>query len=158
MSTIRVSDTGSLLDLAGAGVEARDRVHAPAAVRITSEIGQAAVVLLAVIVPCVSMRPVTPEELLALCLTAGVWLVMVRGAFAAGHGILGIWPSALMGTSAGLLSAFALSPALPGRPASAQELLGMTAGVLASAAVWEWAVRQTGARRRRVLVVGTTEV
>jgi exopolysaccharide biosynthesis polyprenyl glycosylphosphotransferase len=83
---------------------------------------------------------------------------VVRGAFAAGHGVLGIWPSALMGTSAGLLAAFALSPALPGRPASVQELLGMTAGVLAAAAVWEWAVRQTGARRRRVLVVGTTEV
>jgi hypothetical protein len=32
MSTIRVSDAGSLLDLAGAGVEARDRAHAPAAV------------------------------------------------------------------------------------------------------------------------------
>lgn len=160
MSTIRVSDTGSLLDLAtaGSGVEPRDRVHAPAAVQLASEIGQAAVVLLAVLVPCVGTRPVTPEELLALCLTAGVWLAMVRGAFAAGHGIIGIWPAAVMGTSAGLVAAVALSPALPGQPPSAHELLGMTAGVLGSAVVWEWAVRHTGARRRRVLVVGTTEV
>jgi exopolysaccharide biosynthesis polyprenyl glycosylphosphotransferase len=160
MSTVRVSDTVGLLDLAAAGsrVAPRDRVRTPAAVRVASETGQAAVVLLAVSVPCIGTRPVTPEELLALCLIAGVWLAMVRGAFAAGHGILGIWPSAVMGTSAGLVAAIALSTALPGRPLSAHEFLGMAAGVLGSAAVWEWAVRHAGARRRRVLVVGTTEV
>jgi exopolysaccharide biosynthesis polyprenyl glycosylphosphotransferase len=160
MSTLRVDDTDKLLDLAAAdsGVEPCDRLHSPDAVRIVSATGQAAVVLLAVLVPCVGTRPVTPAELLALCLTAGVWLAMVRGAFAAWHDILGIWPSAVLGSSAGLVAVIALGPALPGRPPAPHELLGMTAGVLASAAVWEWAVCRSGARRRRVLVVGTDEL
>jgi exopolysaccharide biosynthesis polyprenyl glycosylphosphotransferase len=160
MSTARVDDTDNLLDVAAADsvAERREPRRSPASAQIISAAGQAAVVLFAVLVPCVGTRRLTPVELLALCVTAGVWLVIVRGAFAAGHRMIGIWPPAVFGSSAGLVAAVAVTRTLPGRPPSALELLGMAAGVLAATAVWEWAVRRIGARRRRVLVVGTTEV
>lgn len=132
--------------------------HSPDTVRIVMSAGQALVVLLAVLVPTAHSRPLTTTDLLSALFVGTAWLVMLRTAFAAGHGVLGVVPSAVLGTSAGLVAATLLNPMLPGQGMTAAELLAIAVGVLASAAAWEWVVRHTDGVRRRVLIVGTDEL
>jgi exopolysaccharide biosynthesis polyprenyl glycosylphosphotransferase len=163
MSTLRADEPTVLLEVnasATASAEAsRGGGSLPGiCLRALASAGQAAVVLPAVVVPGAAGEPVRSEQLLALFLMACVWTTTVHAAFAAGNGILGIWPSAAIGSVAGLAIVVAVSPALPGPAPRATSLAGMSVGVLVSAAVWEWAVRRVGVRRRRVLVVGTSEL
>jgi exopolysaccharide biosynthesis polyprenyl glycosylphosphotransferase len=158
-STVRVEEGiplgGPPVDLA---VESGGRDHSPGTVRIVMSAGQSLVVGLAVLVPTTQSGPAAGPELLSALFVAAVWLVTLRAAFAAGRRVLGVWPSAVFGTSAGLVAVLVLNPVLPGRRFSAAELMCIAAGVLVSAAAWEWVVRRTESGRRRVLVVGTDEL
>ena len=120
--------------------------------------GRIAVVLLAVFVPLSPLRPATAGQLLSLLAVAAVFLVMLRAAFAAGEHLLGVWASALLGTSAGLATVIALDLIVPSLRVTAAELMVVACGVLVSAAAWEWVVRKIGGLRRRTLVVGTDEL
>ncbi len=143
-------------DLAAEPPPGRD--HSPDTVRLVMSAGQALVVALAVLVPTTQTGPPAGPELLSALVLAAVWVVTLRAAFAAGRRVLGVWPSAVFGTSAGLVAVIVLNPMLPGRQMSAAELIVVAAGVLVSAAAWEWVVRHTEGGRRRVLVVGTDEL
>ena len=126
--------------------------------RLVTAGGRIAVVLLAVFVPLSPLRPTTAAHLLSLLAVAAVFLVMLRAAFAAGECLLGVWASALLGTSAGLATMIALDLIVPSLRVTTAELIVIAFGVLASAGAWECVVRKIGGLRRRTLVVGTDEL
>jgi exopolysaccharide biosynthesis polyprenyl glycosylphosphotransferase len=135
------------------------RDHSPDTARVVMSAGQAVVVALAVLVPTtLTGPPAGSSELLPALVLAAAWVVTLRAAFGAGRRVLGVWPSAVFGTSAGLVAVIVLNPMLPGRQFATAELIVVAAGVLVSAAAWERVVRHTEGGRRRVLVVGTDEL
>ena len=117
--------------------------------------GRAGAVLLAVSVPYLAVRPATSDGLLAVGVLVAVWLATLRHARAAGNGMLGTVPTVGIGTATGLGAVAVLDPWFPGLQLGLPELLAIAAGVFASAAVWEAALRRTSVGRRRVLVIGT---
>ena len=127
-------------------------------VKFVARIGGAFVVWLAVFVPCVSQRPVTGAGLAALTIAAAIWAAAIRSAYAAAQGTVSTGLSAAIGTFTGLIVVGAINPWFPGLQLGPGLLLGIAAGVWASAATWDWFVQQTSAGRRRVLVVGTDEL
>lgn len=143
-------------------VEVPAQVHGPAgrlpSVRFVARTGGAAVVWLAVFVPYLSQRPVTGAGLAAITLVAAIWTAAIRSACAGTECTVGTGLSAAVGTFTGLIAVGAIDPWLPGLQLGPAALLGITAGVWASAATWEWFVQQTSAGTRRVLVVGTDEL
>ena len=157
MSTVRIEDEVLLGTPVDHPLEPRAGL-ALDSVRVVASAGRVAVVLLAVIVPTAASRPLTEAELLSALLVGAAWFVMLRAAFAAGRGVLGVGPCAVLGASAGLVAAALLNPMLPGQTMTAAELLAITCGVVASAATWEMVVRHTGCGRKRILVVGTGEL
>ena len=132
--------------------------HGCDSARLVTSGGRIAVVLLAVFVPLSPLRPATAGHLLSLLAVAAVFLVVLRAAFAAGEHLLGVWASALLGTSAGLATLIALDLIVPSLQVTAAELAMVTCGVLVSAAGWEWVVCKIGGLRRRTLVIGTDEL
>ena len=127
-------------------------------VKLVALIGGAAVVWLAVSVPYLSQRPVTGLGLAAITLLAAIWIVTLRSAFAAGKGTIGTGLSAAIGCATGLVIAGAIDPWFPGLQLGPVGLVGIGAGVFATASIWEWFVRQTSVGRTSVLVVGTEEL
>jgi exopolysaccharide biosynthesis polyprenyl glycosylphosphotransferase len=127
-------------------------------VKFVAQSGIAAVVWLAVFVPYLSQRPVTGAGLAAITIVAAIWTVAIRSAYAGTQCTIGIGLSAAVGSFTGLIAVGAIDPWLPGLQLGPVALLGITAGVWASAATWEWFVQQTSAGRRRVLIVGTDEL
>ena len=127
-------------------------------VKFVALTGGAAVVWLAVSVPYLSQRSVTGLGLAAITLLAAIWIVTLRSAFAAGKGTIGTGLSAAIGCGTGLVVAGAIDPWFPGLQLGPVGLVGIGAGVFASASIWEWFVRQTSAGRTSVLVVGTEEL
>jgi len=160
MSTLRLAEDPRVLTVPTVDDTALSSKLAtgPEAVKLVAMAGRPAIVFLAVLVPYAASRPLTPIELLAVAVVAVTWLVTLRGAFAAGHQILGIGLSAATGSATGLVVMAALNPVLPGLGLSPPVLFGTTLGVFASAVAWEWVVRHTAAGRQRVLVVGTRDV
>jgi exopolysaccharide biosynthesis polyprenyl glycosylphosphotransferase len=124
-------------------------------VKFLARIGAALVVWLAIFVPCVSQRPVTGAGLAAVTIVAAIWTVAIRSAYAAAQGTASTGLSAAIGAFTGLVAVSAIDPWFPGLQLGPVLLLGIAAGVWASAATWNWCVEQTSAGRRRVLVVGT---
>jgi len=127
-------------------------------VKLVALTGGAAVVWLAVSVPYLSQRAVTGLGLLAITLLAAIWIVTLRGAFAAGKGTIGTGLSAAIGSATGLVIVGAIDPWFPGLQLGPVGLIGIGGGVFASTSTWEWFVRQTSAGRTSVLVVGTEEL
>jgi exopolysaccharide biosynthesis polyprenyl glycosylphosphotransferase len=127
-------------------------------VKFVARIGGAVVVWLAIFVPCVSQRPITGAGLAAVTIVAAIWAAAIRSACAAAQGTVSTGPSAAIGTFTGLIAVSAIDPWFPGLQLGPGLLLGIAAGVWASAATWDWFVQQTSAGRRRVLVVGTDEL
>jgi exopolysaccharide biosynthesis polyprenyl glycosylphosphotransferase len=127
-------------------------------VKFVAGIGAALVVWLAIFVPCVSQRPVTGASLAAVTIVAAIWTAAIRSANAAAHGTVSAGLSAAIGTFTGLIAVSAIDPWFPGLQLGPGLLLGIAAGVWASAATWDWFVQQTSASRRRVLVVGRDEL
>jgi exopolysaccharide biosynthesis polyprenyl glycosylphosphotransferase len=127
-------------------------------VKFVAGIGGAVVVWLAVFVPYVSQRPTTGAGLAAVTIVAAIWIAAIRSAYAAAQSTVGTGLSAAIGSFTGLIAVGAIDPWFPGLQLGPGALLGIAAGVWASAATWDWFVRQTSAGRRRVLVVGTDEL
>jgi exopolysaccharide biosynthesis polyprenyl glycosylphosphotransferase len=127
-------------------------------VKFLARIGAALVLWLAIFVPCVSQRPVTGAGLAAVTIVAAIWSAAIRSACAAAQGTVSTGLSAAIGTFTGLIAVSAIDPWFPGLQLGPGLLLGIAAGVWASAATWDWCVQQTSAGRRRVLVVGTDEL
>jgi exopolysaccharide biosynthesis polyprenyl glycosylphosphotransferase len=127
-------------------------------VKFVARIGGALVVWLAIFVPCVSQRPVTGAGLAAVTIVAAIWIAAIRSACAAAQGTVSTGLSAAIGTFTGLIAVSAIDAWFPGLQLGPGLLLGIAAGVWASAATWDWFVQQTSAGRRRVLVVGTDEL
>jgi exopolysaccharide biosynthesis polyprenyl glycosylphosphotransferase len=138
------------------------QLHGPArclpGVKSVARAGGAGVVWLAVFMPYLSQRPVTGAGLAAITILAAIWTAAIRSAYAGAQCTVGTGLSAAVGTFTGLIAVAAIDPWLPGLQLGPAALLGITAGVWASAATWEWFVQQTSAGRRRVLVVGTDEL
>jgi exopolysaccharide biosynthesis polyprenyl glycosylphosphotransferase len=127
-------------------------------VKIMARIGSALVVWLAIVVPCVSQRPLTGAGLAAVTIVAAIWTAAIRSACAAAQGTVSTGLSAAIGTFTGLIAISAIDPWFPGLQLGPELLLGIAAGVWASATTWDWFVQQTSAGRRRVLVIGTDEL
>jgi exopolysaccharide biosynthesis polyprenyl glycosylphosphotransferase len=127
-------------------------------VKFVARAGGAAVVWLAVFIPYLSQRPVTGAGLAAITILAAIWTAAIRSAYAGAQCTVGTVLSAAVGTFTGLIAVAAIDPWLPGLQLGPAALLGITAGVWASAATWEWFVQHTSAGRRRVLIVGTEEL
>lgn len=126
--------------------------------RVVARAGGLAAVWVAVFVPALSQRPPTATGLAALTLVAAIWAVAIRSAHAAIQCAVGTGLSTAVGTVTGLIVVEAIDPWFPGLQLRPVTLLGMAVGVWASAATWEWFVRQTSVGRRRVLLVGTNEI
>jgi exopolysaccharide biosynthesis polyprenyl glycosylphosphotransferase len=157
MSTVRIEKEDLLRAPAADLVVEPARDLAQHTLRMVACAGRAVVVALAVLVPTAASGPWTGAELVSALLVGAAWLVALRGAFAAGQGVLGIGPCAVLGASAGLVVSALLNPLLPGRRMSATELIAIAFGVLVSTVAWETVVRHAGSERRRILVVGTCE-
>ena len=127
-------------------------------VKLIASVGGMVVVWLAVFVPYVSQRSFSGSGLAEITLLAAIWSLTLRSAFAAGRGTIGTGLSAAIGSATGLLVVAAIDPWWPGLQLGPEALLCMGAGVFATAAAWEWGVRQTSAGRTSVLVVGTDEL
>jgi exopolysaccharide biosynthesis polyprenyl glycosylphosphotransferase len=127
-------------------------------VKFVARIGGALVVWLAVFVPYISQRPLAGAGLAAITIAAAIWTAAIRSAHATAHGTVGTGLSTAIGSFTGLIAVGAINPWFPGLQLRPAALLGIAAGIWASAATWEWFVRQTSAGSRRVLVVGTDEM
>jgi exopolysaccharide biosynthesis polyprenyl glycosylphosphotransferase len=127
-------------------------------VKLIASGGGMVAVWLAVFVPYLSQRSFSGSGLAEITLLAAIWSVTLRSAFAAGRGTIGTGLSAAIGSATGLLIVAAIDPWWPGLQLGPEALLCMGAGVFATAAAWEWGVRQTSAGRTSVLVVGTDEL
>jgi exopolysaccharide biosynthesis polyprenyl glycosylphosphotransferase len=127
-------------------------------VRFVAGAGGAVVVWLAVFVPYVSQRSTTGAGLAAVTIVAAIWIAAIRSAYAAAQGTVGTGLSAAIGSFTGLIAVGAIDPWFPGLQLGPGALIGIAAGVWASAATWGWFVQLTSAGRRRVLVVGTDEL
>jgi exopolysaccharide biosynthesis polyprenyl glycosylphosphotransferase len=126
--------------------------------RLVAQGGRAAVVWLSVLVPYASGRgTITAADLATVSILAAIWLAALRTAFASARAI-GIGVSAGVGSCTGMAAVAALDAGLPGFELGAATLLGTAVGVCASAGTWEWFVQQTSVGRRRVLLVGTSEL
>jgi exopolysaccharide biosynthesis polyprenyl glycosylphosphotransferase len=163
MSTLRVERDPQLVRVATVEGTALSSLSSklatrPDATRLVASAGRPAIVFLAVLVPYAASRPLTPVGLLAVGVMAAIWLVTLRGAFAAGHQILGLGLSGASGSATGFVAVAALNPLLPGLGLAVPVLFGSFVGVFATAVAWEWVVRHTAAGRQRVLVVGTRDV
>src|SRR5919106_687329 len=116
--------------------------------RFVAQTGRAAVVWLAVRVPYASAEgSLTAADLVTVSVLAAFWLVALRTAFASAQAI-----------GAGLAAVAGLNAWVPDLELGAATLLGTAVGVFASAGAWEWFVQQTSVGRRRVLLVGTSEL
>jgi exopolysaccharide biosynthesis polyprenyl glycosylphosphotransferase len=160
-----MSSSSSLVEeaaLTTVAAAAPQQLHRQAArlpdVKFVARIGGALVVWLAVVVPCVAQRPVTGAGLAAVTIAAAIWAAAIRSAYAAAQGTASTGLSAAIGTFTGLVAVSAINPWFPGLQLGPGLLLGIAAGVWASAATWDWFVQRTSAGRRRVLVVGTDEL
>ena len=127
-------------------------------VKLIASGGGMVAVWLAVFVPYVSQRSISESGLAEVTLLAAIWCLTLRSAFAAGRGTIGTGLSAAIGSATGLLVVGAIDPWLAGLQLGPVALVCMGAGVFATAAVWEWGVRQTSAGQTSVLVVGTDEL
>jgi exopolysaccharide biosynthesis polyprenyl glycosylphosphotransferase len=127
-------------------------------VEFVARTGGAVVLWLAVFVPYVSQRPVTGGGLAAVTIVAAIWAAAIRSAYSAAQAAVGTGLSAIIGSFTGLIAVAAIDPWFPGLQLGPGALLGIAAGVGASAATWGWFVQKTSAGRRRVLVVGTDEL
>jgi exopolysaccharide biosynthesis polyprenyl glycosylphosphotransferase len=148
----------AVLTRVAASAQLRGHAARPLDVRLVARVGAALAVWLAVFVPYTSQRPVTGASLAAITVAAAIWTAAIRSAHATAHAAVGAGVSTAVGTFAGLIAVGAIDPWFPGLQLRPAALVGMAAGVWASAATWEWFVRQTSAGRRRVLVVGTDEM
>jgi exopolysaccharide biosynthesis polyprenyl glycosylphosphotransferase len=135
-----------------AGRSAAPGLHA---VHLIAQVGRAAAVLLAVVVPYVALRSLTLTGLVAAAVLASVWVATLRSARAAGQGMLDPVPTLVIGSSTGLVGVAALDPWFPGLQLGPLALVAIAAGVFGSATIWEAAVRRTSVGRRRVLVIGS---
>jgi exopolysaccharide biosynthesis polyprenyl glycosylphosphotransferase len=127
-------------------------------VKLVASGGGMVAIWLAVFVPYVSQRSFSGSGLAQITLLAAIWSLTLRSAFAAGRGTIGPGLSAAIGSTTGLLVVAAIDPWWPGLQLGPEVLLWMSAGVFATAAAWEWGIRQTSAGRTSVLVVGTDEL
>jgi exopolysaccharide biosynthesis polyprenyl glycosylphosphotransferase len=127
-------------------------------VKLIASAGGMVAIWLAVFVPYVSQRSFTESALAEITLLAAIWSLTLRSAFAARRGTIGTGLSAAIGAATGLLVVAAVNPWLTGLQLGPKGLLCMGAGVFATAAFWEWGVRQTSAGRTSVLVVGTDDL
>jgi exopolysaccharide biosynthesis polyprenyl glycosylphosphotransferase len=126
--------------------------------RLVAHAGRVAVVWLAVLVPHASGRgSLTAADIVMVSILAAIWLAALRTAFAYARTI-GVGVSAAVGSCTGLAAVAALDAGLPGLELGAATLLGTAVGVCASAGTWEWVVQQTSAGRKRVLLVGSSEL
>src|SRR5919106_2730167 len=126
--------------------------------RFVAQTGRAAVVWLAVLVPYASAEgSLTAADLVTVSVLAAVWLVALRTAFASAQAI-GVGVSAAVGSCTGLAAVAGLNAWVPDLELGAATLLGTAVGVSASAGAWEWFIQQTSVGRRRVLLVGTSEL
>jgi exopolysaccharide biosynthesis polyprenyl glycosylphosphotransferase len=157
MSTVRIEDE-VVLRAPSTELSLPTLGHTYDTARLVRSAGRFVVILLAVFVPAAVQQPLTAGDVFAMLPVAALWLVLLRVAFAAGEGVLGIWPSAVLGTLGGLVSGIALEPIVPGAQGTASELAVVSGGVLISAAAWEWVLQRTGGLRKRTLVVGTDEL
>jgi exopolysaccharide biosynthesis polyprenyl glycosylphosphotransferase len=156
MSSAPVTETLPLLSAAAIDPPLTTRSpHRLGLLPLIAEAGRVTAVVLPVLVVYVAARPFAPDVLPALALLVAVWLATLRSAAGAGQGQLGAAPTLAVGSVTGLVAVAALDPWFPGLQLGPAFLLGMTAGVFVSSAVWERAVRLTSVGRRRVLVVGT---
>ena len=126
--------------------------------KLIARTGGALVIWLAVFVPHVSQRPVTAAGLAAITVAAAIWSAAIRSALATAQGAVGRCLSIAIGSFTGLIVVGAINPWFPGLQLRPAALIGVAAGVWASASAWEWFVCQTSAGRRRVLLIGTDEV
>jgi exopolysaccharide biosynthesis polyprenyl glycosylphosphotransferase len=127
-------------------------------VQAVAAAGRAGAVLLAVGVPYVAVRPLTFPAVVAIGVLVSVWLATLRSSRAAGQGMLGVVPTLGIGSATGLVAVAAVDPWFPGLQLGPLALVAIAAGVFASAAVWEAALRRTSVGRRRVLVIGTDDL
>ena len=127
-------------------------------VKLVASGGGMVAVWLAVFVPYVSHRSFSGFGLAEITLLAAIWSLTLRSAFAAGRGTIGPGLSAAIGSATGLLVVAAIDPWWPGLQLGPEVLVWMGAGVFATAAAWEWGVRQTSAGRTTVLLVGSDEL
>jgi exopolysaccharide biosynthesis polyprenyl glycosylphosphotransferase len=124
-------------------------------VRLVAQVGQAALIWLAVFVPYAVTHRLSAAALIFVSVAAAIWLATLNRAFAACYRAIGVGLTAMIGTGSGLVVVAAVTSQFPGAAVDPWTLLGTTVGVYASAGVWEWVVQQTSVGRRRVLVVGT---
>jgi exopolysaccharide biosynthesis polyprenyl glycosylphosphotransferase len=126
--------------------------------RFVAQAGRAAVVWLAVLVPYASAEgSLTAADLVTVSVLAAIWLAALRTAFASGQAI-GVGVAATVGSCTGLAAVTGLNAWVAELELGAATLLGTAVGVFASAGAWEWFVQQTSVGRRRVLLVGTSEL
>jgi exopolysaccharide biosynthesis polyprenyl glycosylphosphotransferase len=126
--------------------------------RLVAQSGRAAVVWLSVLVPYASAKgSLTAADLVTISVLAGIWLAALRTAFAAARTI-GVGVSAAVGSCTGLVAVIALDAWVPATGLGMPTLLGMAVGVCASAGAWDWVVQHTSVGRRRVLLVGASDL
>jgi exopolysaccharide biosynthesis polyprenyl glycosylphosphotransferase len=126
--------------------------------KLVAHAGRAAVVWLSVFVPYTSEKAsLTASDLVTVSILSAIWLAALRTAFASARAI-GAGVSAAVGSCTGLAAVAGLNAWVPNLELGAPTLLGTAVGVFASAGAWEWFVQQTSVGRRRVLLVGTSEL
>jgi len=125
--------------------------------RLIAAAGRYALIWLSVAVIGAADQPLDAGGLVAVSLTAALWLGTLRAAFAGVPYALGPGVPALIGTMTGLVGVAAVNGHVPGLELSLPALLGAAFGVLVSTTVWECVLERT-LSRRRVLVIGSTDV
>jgi exopolysaccharide biosynthesis polyprenyl glycosylphosphotransferase len=105
-------------------------------------------------------RPLAAHALLASLLAGGIWTAVLRVAFSATAPVLGSAVAAAAGTLVGLVCVSAAQPwlaALAGTQLSPRELGEMTLAVFVVSMLWVAVIGNSTIRRRRIMIVGTTE-
>jgi exopolysaccharide biosynthesis polyprenyl glycosylphosphotransferase len=104
--------------------------------------------------------PLAPDVVVASAVAAGVWTAALRAASSAVPPVVGAAFAASVGTLGGLVLVSAVAPwiaTLTGVELRPAQLLEMAAAVLVLAVLWTALLKDSNVRRRRIMIVGTTD-
>jgi len=136
----------------------RRRVSDTDGVRAVASLGRLVLVWFALLVVYGEAHRISQRDLVAVSLAALVWLLAFRATAVLRDLFFSPVVVAALGAGFGLGGVLLLDSSAVGLRASTLELASLTLAAFASAIAWEWFVDRTTAGRRRILLVGSSDV
>jgi exopolysaccharide biosynthesis polyprenyl glycosylphosphotransferase len=134
------------------------RVSDTDSVRAVASLGRVVLVWFALLVVYGEAHRISQRDLVAVSLAALVWLLAFRATAVLRDLFLSPIVVAALGAVFGLGGVLLLDSSAVGLRASTLELASLTLAAFASAVAWDWFVDRTAAGRRRILLVGSSDV